>query len=60
MCHSQRATGLTIKTCWEAVMAKRICITNVVKFGQKFIAGVSTKVVSAEDLHSWLGVKKPF
>ena len=41
-------------------MANANCITDVVKFGQKFIGGVSNKVVSAEDLHSWLGVKSIF
>ena len=41
-------------------MAKGNITTNVVKFGQKFIAGESTKVVCAEDLHSWLGIKTKF
>ena len=41
-------------------MANQNSITNSVKFGQRYIAGVSSRVVSAEDLHSWLGTKTRF
>ena len=41
-------------------MDKTNDITTSVKFAQRFIAGVSTRVSNAEALYKWLGVKTPF
>lgn len=41
-------------------MANHNHITKEVKFGQRYIAGISKKVIDAEALHKWLGIKNRF